>query len=78
MTTASISGQKALFAVSSYGPLFPDRIDRLVKHLHGEVLSFSSASELAHAIQKVVAQLKPLGAAVNSQAVADSRNTGED
>lgn len=50
------------FEFHSYGPLFPDRIDRLVKHLDGEVFPFSSANELAHAIQKVVAQVRPLDA----------------
>lgn len=66
------------FEFHSYGPLFPDRIDRLVKHLRGEVFPFSSAEELAQAIQKVLAQVKPLDATVNSQAAADSGNTGED
>lgn len=66
------------FEFHSYVPLFPDRIARLVKHLHGEVFPFSSANELARAIQKILAQIKPLDATVDSQAVADSGNTGED
>lgn len=63
---------------SSFSPLFPDRIDRLVKHLRGQVLPFSSANELARAIQKALAQIKPLDAIVNSRALAGSGNTCED
>ena len=41
------------------GALFPDAIDHLTKALHGSVFPVNTANDLASAIQKILAQVKP-------------------
>lgn len=48
------------FEFCPVGAHFPDSIEHLTKSLHGSIFRISSANDLALAIQKLLAQLKPL------------------